>query len=340
MAIHLNKFLWTGTPHLLGIDISASGIRVIEFASKGKSKCVEHYSHQPIPNGAIRDGSLAQFDQIADALRLAIKKSGSKTQNAALALPSSSIITKTIILPDFLSEDELELQVEVEASQSLPFSREEISLDFSVIGPSLSTPDSIELLLVAARKEKIDERMALAEAAGIKVVAMDVESYAARAALSEIISREQNNAVNPVALFQIGFENSSLSVLLNDKLLYEREQGTGTQKLEQDLGRSNGNAQIIIIEAFNEMVAHELSRALQLFFTSTTHSSISHIYLAGTPAHLSRLPLLLESRVGTRVSLAHPFLGMANSPLINQDEINADAAGCLVAAGLALRRFS
>lgn len=339
MAFQLNKFLWSEAPPLLGIDIGAGGIRVIEFGRKGKSKSIEHYAYEPVPNGALRDGNLTQFDQIADALRRAIKKSGSRTQSAALALPSSSVISKTIILPDFLSEDELELQVEAEASQSLPFAREEISLDFSVIGASLSTPDSIELLLVAARKEKIDERLALAEAAGIKAVAMDIESHAARAALSEIISRERESTVHPVALFQIGFESSSFSVLLNDILLYEREQGFGIQKLEQDLARSNSNEKMMLVDGFNEMVAQELSRALQLFFTSTAHSSISHIYLAGASKHLGLLPALLQSRVGTSVSLAHPFSAMTISSVINQDAINADAAACLVAAGLAMRRF-
>ena len=340
MAFQLHKFLWSDAPSLLGIDIGAGGIRIIEFARKGKSRFIEHYSYEPLANGAIRDGNLTQFDQIADALRRAIKKSGSRTQNAALALPSSSVITKTLTLPDFLSEDELELQVEAEASQSLPFAREEISLDFSVTGASLATPDSIELLLVAARKEKIDERLALAEAAGIKAVAMDIESHAARAALSEIVRHERNSTAHPVALFQIGFESSSFSVLINDILIYEREQGFGSHKLEQDLARSNSTEKMMIANGFNEMVAHELSRALQLFFTSTAHSSISHIYLAGASKHLALLPALLESRVGTSVSLVHPFSSMTISSVINQDAINADAAGCLVAAGLAMRRFN
>ncbi len=339
MLFQFNNFTWSGAPPVLGIDIGAGGIRVIEFARKGKSTRIEHYSFQPLPNGAIRDGSVAQFDQIADGLRLAIKKSGSKTQSAALALPSSSVITKIITLPDFLSEDELELQVEAEASQNLPFAREEISLDFSVIGPSSSTPDSMELLLVAARKEKIDERLALAEAAGIKTVAMDIESFAAHAALFEVINREQQTAGHPTGLFQIGFENSSFSVLLNDILIYEREQSLGTQKLEQDLVRSNGNTQTMIVDAYHEMVAQELSRALQLFFTTTAHSSIGHIYLAGASAYLERLPTLLESRLDSTVSIAHPFSGMSLSSAVNQEAINADAANCLVAAGLAMRRF-
>ena len=339
MPLQFNHFPWSVAPRLLGIDIGAGGIRVIELSRKGKAKCIEHYAYQPLPSGAMRESSLAEFGQVAEALRQAIKKSGSKAQHAALALPSSSVITKTIVLPELLAEDELEMQVEIEASQSLPFAREEISLDYSVIGKSTATPDAIELLLVAAKKEKIDERLALSEAAGMKAVAMDVESYAARAALSEMIVRERAYHAQPVVLFQIGFENSSFSVLSNNALLYEREHAFGTQKLEQDLARTNSEAQLVMIDAFNKMVVQEVSRALQFFFTSTAYGAIGHLYLAGALPSLSKLPALLEAQLGINASLANPFAGMAMSSSISQEIMQDDANRCLVAAGLALRRF-
>lgn len=339
MALPFNLFPRLVTPRLLGIDIGAGGIRVIEFSRKGKASRVEHFAYQPLPAGAMRDASLAEFSQVVDALRQAIKNSGSKAQHAALALPSSSVITKTIVLPDFLSDDELAMQVEVEASQSLPFAREEISLDFFVIGKSPASPDSIELMLVAAKKEKIDERLALSESAGIKAVAMDIESYAARAALSVMIEAEQRRHVQPVVLLQVGFENTSFSVLSNDMLLHEREFAFGSQKLEHDLARDNSDAQYMIVDTFNKMLVQEIARALQIFFTSTAYGAIGHIYLAGASPYLSRLPPVVEAQVGVGATLVNPFSGMAISSSVNQEIIQAHATASLVAAGLALRRF-
>ena len=340
MALQLGRLFRSAPASLLGIDIGVASIRIIELAPLGKDLRIERYAREPLSQGALRDGSIIEFGQVADGLRRALKKSGSRLRQAALAMPSGAVITKAFNLPDHLSEDEWEMQIEAEVGQSLPFSRDEISLDFGVIGPSRTAPGSIDFSLVAARKEKIDERLALAEAAGIKAMVMDVESYAALAAIARVIERERPDGSQPVALFQIGSETSSLSVLLQDTLLYEREQSFGSYKLEQDIARAAGNAGAVggLVQAFHENAAHELARALQLFFASTSYDRIEHIYVAAGGFPVQGMPATLALRVAASVSLADPFSGMDISPVINQTMIAADAAACLVATGLAMRR--
>jgi len=321
---------------LLGVDISAGAIRLIALAKSGKQCQVAHYVCEPLPYGALRDGSIVQFEQVVDALRTALKKSGCRTRNVALAMPSAAVITKTISLPDSLSEDELERQVQAEASQSLPFSLDEISLDFGVLGPSSNKPGSVDLCLVAARKEKIDERLALAEAAGLKASVMDIDSHAARTALASIIARECVDATQAIALFQIGAESSSFSVLQQEVLLYEREASISSQKLEQDLARA-GAAPQALLDAFHDQAAQEVARALQLFFNASAHQRIDHLYLAGSSAHVAGLPAILAQKIGFTVTLANPFSGMSVAPAIDEAMLQADASACLVAAGLAMR---
>ena len=346
MTFHFSRLFGSRHAPLLGIDIGAGGIRVIELAQSGKRVQVEHYASEALPHGALRDDSIMQFDQVTDALRRALKRSGSRCRNAALALPSGSVISKTLNMPANLGEAELDLQIEVEASQSLPFALDEISLDYGVIGPSAMTPGANEILLVAARRDKINERLALAEAAGIKPLVMDIEAHAARAAMANLLARDAGLAVadraaeaHAVALIQIGAEASSLTVLQGQQMLYEREHAFGSHKFEQELARASAPAQAIH-DSFNEVVAQELARALQLFFSSTAHDSIAHIYLAGNSVHTPGLVGMLAQRTATGVTLADPFSGMQIASHVSEQQLKIDAPSCLVACGLAMRSFA
>ncbi len=172
---------------MLGLDISTSGVRLVELADAGKGELrLERYAFEPLPRGAVVDGNIENIDQVAEAVRRVWKKSGTRAKLVALGMPPASVITKKIILPAGLSEDQLEVQVESEASQYIPFALDEVSLDFDVIGPAANSPEDMEVMLAAARKEKVEDRVAIAEAAGLTADVMDIESYAARAALERV----------------------------------------------------------------------------------------------------------------------------------------------------------
>ena len=138
---------------------------------------------EPLPRNAVTDGNIENMDQVVEAVRRVWKKSGTRAKHVALGMPPASVITKKIILPAGLPEDQLEVQVESEASQYIPFALDEVSLDFDVIGPAANSADDIEVMLTASRREKVEDRVAIAEASGLKASVMDIESYAARAAL-------------------------------------------------------------------------------------------------------------------------------------------------------------
>jgi len=158
-----------------------------------------------------------------------------------MALPASAVITKKIILPGGLSESELELQVESEANQYIPFSLDEVSLDFCVVGPSATSAGDVEVLIAASRKEKVQDRQGLAEAAGLKPIVVDVESYASRLATARLIENLPNKGVDTmVALFEVGALTTSMQVIRNDEVLYERDQAFGGAQLTQLIVRQYG----------------------------------------------------------------------------------------------------
>ncbi len=179
---------------LLGIDLSSSSVKLVELGhNKVGALVLERCAIEQLERGWITDGNIEKFDEVADALRRLIKKSGARTKNVALALPPSAVITKKITLPAGMTDQELEVQVESEANQYIPFSLDEVSLDFCVVGPSKNAPGDIEVLIAASRREKVQDIQGLAEAAGLKAVIVDIESHASRLAASRLIAALQSS---------------------------------------------------------------------------------------------------------------------------------------------------
>ncbi|WP_338771788.1 pilus assembly protein PilM [Massilia sp. METH4] len=357
----------SATPPLVGLDISSSGVRVVELAHGGKDGLrVERYAAEPLPRGAVVDGNIENFDQVVDAVRRVLKKSGTRARHAALGLPPAAVITKKIVLPAGLSEEQLEVQVESEASQYIPFALDDVSLDFDVIGPLAGSEDDIEVMLAAARREKIEDRVAVAEASGLKAAVMDIESYAARAAVARLTDSLPGGAGQVIALFQVGASATHVSVLADGVTVWEREQPFGGNSLTQDIVRAYGLAfeeaearkkawnphaatasagdmpagyGADVLQPFLDSAALEVTRAMQFFFTSTPYTKIDRIYLAGGCAMLPGLPELIGGRTRIATAVIAPFQGMAVAPGVREQQLRADGPAFLVACGLALRRF-
>jgi type IV pilus assembly protein PilM len=274
-----------------------------------------------------------------------------------MALPSAAVITKKIILPAGLRESEMEVQVESEANQYIPFALEEVNLDFQVVGPSPSGPDEVEVLIAASRKEGVEDRVACAEAAKLKPVVMDMESYAALAAFDLV--REQlagNNPDRTYALVDIGANAMKVMMVRGDQQIYNREQAFGGNQLTQDMVRAYGmshdeaetlkrigplpdNYEAEILRPFLDNLALEVSRALQFFFTSTQYGGVDHVVLMGGGALLPGIAEVVADRTQIDTMMANPFAKMALSQKVRPKHLLADAPSLMVACGLALRRF-
>jgi type IV pilus assembly protein PilM len=330
----------------------------VELADAGKgSHRVERYAIEPLPKDSVIDGNIANLEAVAETVRRAWKKLGTRTKHVAMALPTAAVITKKIICPAGLREDDLELQVESEANQYIPFALEEVNLDFQVIGPAPTSPDEVEVLIAASRKEKVEDRVAVAEAAGLKAVCMDVESYAMQTAFELIREqlpdggRDQN-----VAVVDIGASVMNISVLRNDQAVYAREQAFGGNQLTQDIGRHYGlspeeaesakragglpdSYDAEVLRPFMDNAAQEIQRALQFFFTSTQYGSVEHILLTGGTSTLTSFDDVVSSRTRITTTVANPFANMSISQRIQLKKLMADAPALMIACGLALRRF-
>ncbi len=343
---------------LIGLDISSSAVKMVELGSDGKNGYrVERYAIEVLPRDAVADGNIVNLEATAETVKRAWKRLATSTRLTAIALPTSHVITKKIIVAAGLREQELELQVESEANQYIPFALEEVNLDFQIVGPAPSSPDEIEVLIAASRKEKVEDRVAVVESAGLKAAVMDVESYAALSAF-DLIAKQlpEEGKGQIIALVDIGANVMNLTVLRDGLQLYGREQAFGGNQLTQDIARLFGmtfeeaetekrrnnlpdNYESEVLLPFIESMALEVSRALQFFFTSTQFNQVSHIVLSGGCAVLPGADEAVASRTQINTVVANPFADMVLSERVTAKNLLQDAPSLVVACGLALRRF-
>jgi type IV pilus assembly protein PilM len=346
-------------PPLIGLDIGSASVKLVEIGGlREQDAQLEHYAIEPLPRGAVVDGNIDRIEIVVDAIKRVWQHSGSRIRNVALALPTSAAITRRIALPANLREDELEIQVESEASQYIPFRLDEVSLDFQVLGPLANAPDDVEVLVVASRREKVEDRVAVAEAAGLQPVILDVESFAMQSAVQRLIERLPERGEGMiVALFHIGANSTTVMVMHDGEAIYEREQPFGGQLLTSEIARAYGLAPeeaeakkcrgdlpagyvVDVLKPFVDNAATEVMRALQFFFTSTPFTRVDQIMLAGGSGSLPGLPELLAERAQVPVSVISPFEGMGMGRRIRDKQLRNDAAALLTPCGLALRRFT
>lgn len=345
-------------PAMFGLDISSSSAKLVELNRGPDGEYVlERFASEPFEKGWIVDGQIEKFDEVAEAVKRVVSKSGTKTRQAVLAMPQSAVITKKIILPAGLREEELELQVESEANQYIPFSLDEVSLDFCVIGPSATSVGDVEVLIAASRKDKVQDRQGLAEAAGLKPVILDIESHASRLAMSRLVAQLPGGGKDAlVALLEIGADTTSLKVLRDEELLYDRDQAFGGSQLTHLISRQYGlsfeeaeakklsgdlpdDYESTVLVPFVDTLSQEIGRALQYFFTSTPHHKVHYIMLGGGTATLPGLKERVTELTGFAAQVVNPFEHMRLGSAVRESRVRREAPSYLTACGLAMRRF-
>lgn len=343
-------------PPLVGVDISSTSVKMVELAGDGRGGYkLEGYAVSPLAKDIIVDGNVGDLERLADAVKLAWKLLGSREKRVALALPSTAVISKKVIMSGDLREEDMEVQVEAEANQYIPFSLEEVNIDFQVLGPAPNSPDDVEVLIAAARKEKIEDRVAAAEGAGLKVIVMDVDSYATEAAYTLVAGQLPNSGrEQTVMIVDIGATMMHINVLHDNKPVYSREQAFGgaqlTQEIQRRFGLSLEEAEIAkrkgglpdsydseVLQPFVQLLAMEVARALQFFTSASQYNRVDHIVLAGGCAAIPEIDVTVQDRTQVNTIVANPFHSMGVSSRVRQQQATIDAPALLIACGLAMR---
>jgi len=354
----LERLFKPKAPPLIGVDLSSSAIKMVELVDAGKGRYrLERYAIEPLARDAFIDGNINKLDVVCDALKRCHKRLGTGVKNLALALPNAAVISKKILVPAGQTEEELEVQVETEANQYIPFSLDEVNLDFQVLGPAANNPDDVEVLIAASRKEKVEDRVAAAEAAGLKATVMDVDLFAAQAAfeLTGVGVSEDEKDQN-IAMVDVGANSTAVNIMRNGQSIYLREQPFGgnelTEEIQNKFGLTAEEAEVAkregglpeeyeaeLLQPFMEKMGLEIARALHFFFSSTAYNHVSQIVLSGGCAAIPGVDEAITRRAQVPTAIANPFVHMEVSPRVRTAALAQDAPSLMVACGLALRRF-
>ncbi|HEX4023739.1 MAG TPA: pilus assembly protein PilM [Steroidobacteraceae bacterium] len=343
---------------LLGLDITTSSIKLIELAMSGGQYRVESYAAEPTPPNAMNEKTLVDPQAVGEAIRRAVKRSGARTREVAIAISGDAAITKVIQMPRGLREAELEAQVEMQADQYIPFPMDEVSYDFEVLGPSEKDDESIDVLLVASRSENVEQRRTAALAAGLSARIVDVEAFALENACRLMTHQMPDGGIDhSVAVVDFGASSTTFSVLRNLKVSYTRDFAFGGQQLTEEIMRTYGlsmeeagrakkegglphNYQAEVLDPFIDDMTQQVSRSLQFYLASGTgREQPDKILVCGGCANIPGVADVVQSRVGIEAERGDPLGQMKLSSRARAQAVQRDATALLTACGLALRSF-
>jgi type IV pilus assembly protein PilM len=350
------KLFGKKTDPVIGLDIGSTSVRLLQLSRHGSGYRIDHFAIEPLGEGVVVDKAVQDVEAISNAISRAVRASGTRAKNCAIAVSGSAVFTKTISLPADLAEADIESQVQIEANQYIPYPLDEVSLDFEVLGPSARNADLMDILLAASKSENVESRQDAIDTAGLKAKVVDVEAFAIANAFELIRKRDGVNRNDAVGFFDIGYDLTTLLVIKGGRVIYTRDHPFGGHQLQEEIQRRydmtaeqaafferNEEApqdfEEEVLEPFQLNIVHQISRALQFYASSNEYSNISTIYLSGGGASLKGLAPMVQQELGMTTRVADPVTGLDFAENVAVTVLKRNANNLMIAMGLALRGF-
>ncbi|HEX9627404.1 MAG TPA: pilus assembly protein PilM [Acidiferrobacterales bacterium] len=342
---------------IIGVDISASSIKVLELSRQGEHYRVERYAVEPLPQNAVVENTIAEVDQVAQTMQRAVKRSGTKCKHVAVAVAGSHVISKIINMPAGLSDQDLQTQIEMEADRYVPYPLDEVNMDWEVLGSTEANAEQVNVLIAACRKEIVDDYLAVTQGAGLTPVVVDIETYAMENAYGLIAQHMPGGGMEKtIAVLDIGATTTNINVMHDNRSIYTRNHTFGGRQLTEEIQRRYGlsyeeaglakkqgglpdNYQSDVLRPFMEAMCQEIMRALQFFYSSSPYNSVDQVLLAGGCAQIPGVDELVAARIGVPTSIANPFASMSLASRVKPQILSSDAPSLMITCGLAMRGF-
>jgi type IV pilus assembly protein PilM len=347
-----------GSKQLIGLDISSSSVKVLELSKKGDRYQVEAFASEPLPPNVVAEKNITDPTQVGEAIARAVKKAGTSTKQAAVAVAGAAVFSKVIEAPASLVGRELEDHIGNEATNHVPYPLEDVNYDFQVLGPQEKNPETVDVLLAACRKDVIEQRAAALEIAGLKPKVVDIELYAMENACQLLRHQmPEEGAGKTIAVVDMGATNTAVTILHNLQTVYTRDQAFGGKQLTEDIMRhyamsfddafkalKNGTLpetyDAEVLGNFVNDMGQQIDRALQFFFSASSQfTHIDQIILAGGCAQISNLETRVQEKLNIPCAVARPFAQMSIAARAKPQQLAKEESALLVAVGLATRAF-
>ena len=346
--------LFMKSKETVGIDIGSSSVKLVQLSEYKGVYQLRNVGILPLPSEAIVDNSLMDTTSIVETIKNLLKSLNSRAQQAVCSISGNSVIIRKITLPA-MTPEELEDQIAWEAEQYIPFDINDVNLDFEILDSDLSGTGKMTVLLVASKKEIINEYVAVFNEAGLKLTVVDVDSFAVQNIFELNYSPAEDEVV---ALINIGASIMNLNVVKNGVSLFTRDVQVGgnlyTQEIQRQFSLNSEEAEKAkitgehpdksrladTIARINDTLSLEILRSLDFYNSTAEDRKVGRIYLSGGCSKVSMLPETVANRLGLPVELLNPLKNIGFSDKEFDPEYLQEIGPLIaVAAGLAMRRL-
>jgi len=314
---------WSRKKNVIGLDIGSSSIKLVEL-SEGKSGLkLQNLGISPLPPEAIVDGALMDSVTITDTIRELITTSKVKTKEVVTSVSGHSVIVKKVSLP-FMTEGELEESIRWEAERYIPFDINDVNIDFQTFGANPENPEVMDVVLVAAKKDIINDYVSVIMEAGLNPVIIDIDAFALENMLALNYDMEKEEVM---AIANVGATTTNINILKGHVSGFTRDIFKGGNQITEDIQRQLhvdfDEAERIkigskvdvtsrslvqnLLKTASETLAVEIRNSLDFFQSTTTYEKISKLYLSGGGAKIQGFDSILQQEIGIPVEVVNPF---------------------------------
>ena len=341
---------------LVGLDIGSSSLKAVELIKFKKSYQLSGFAYEALSPDAVVDGAIMDAPAIAESIKKSFLAAKFKAKGVATGVSGHSVIVKRVVVPA-ATPDDVETSIEIDAEQYIPFDITEVNLDYQVVGPgTTSTEDAgMEVVLVAAKKDKIQNHTAVITQAGRTADVVDIDAFALQNAF------EANYTVDskaPVALLNIGASLMNINITKGGMPLFIRDVSVGgnqyTDILQKELqlsfqeaedlklGKTGGSeAEMVqpLLESITEMLIMEVQKTFDFFRETYPSETISQVLISGGASRMLGLPEKIQETFGYPTEILDPFKSITIGPKVDAERVTSLGPALTVAVGLALRGF-
>ena len=340
--------------HLIGLDIGSRTIKIAEVVDKKTIRIFKNFHTINIEPGLIEEGTVKDPETVSRAIRELYAKAKLKEKNVAISIGGYSVIVKKINVQN-MTEDELQETIHFEAEQYIPFDISDVNLDFQILGESEHNPNMMNVLLVAAKKEMINEYINLVQMTGLNLCVIDVDAFA----LQNIFEFSYDPGNENIALIDIGASKTSLNILKENSSVFMRDVSLGCGQINEKIAslvecslaeaeeiKFGGQPEIIPPEDLSNIISSavtdwctEIKRALDFFYSTFPEDQITKIILSGGGANIKEFRQLLAVETTTDVEIIKPFQNFSiDSKSFDSSYLEQIAPQAAICMGLAIRK--
>jgi type IV pilus assembly protein PilM len=338
---------------VIGIDIGSSSIKLVQLKEQKGSYQLLNAGIIPLPPEAIVDNTLMDSASIVEAIKNLVSSLAVKVKDVACSISGNSVIIRKISLPA-MPPEELEDQIIWEAEQYIPFDINDVNMDFQILSPDSIDPSKMNVLLVASKKDIINDYVAVFNEAGLHLAVVDVDSFAVQNAFE---ANHQVGSEEVLALVNIGASIMNINVVKDGITLFTRDVQMGgnlyTEEIQKQIGVSSdeaesakmlahetrSNALLDVLGKVSDTITQEIRRSLDFYNSTANDDRITRVFTSGGCSKVYNLLGTIGEKLGVPVETINPFAKLHyNEKDFDPEYLQEIAPFMAVTVGLAIRR--